>query len=85
MEPLRKNLLITGLPGVGKTTLIRGLAQELRDLNPVGFFTTEIREGGVDPAPRTGLAGHLPVKCIRSLQEVSGSDHRDSDSLPGWL
>ena len=32
---------------MGKTTLIRELAQELRDLNPVGFFTAEIREGGV--------------------------------------
>lgn len=47
MEPLSKNLLITGLPGVGKTTLIRGLAQKLEDLNPVGFYTAEIREGGV--------------------------------------
>ena len=47
MGLLRKNLLITGLPGVGKTTLIRELARELRDHNPVGFFTAEIREGGV--------------------------------------
>jgi len=47
LESIRKNLLITGLPGVGKTTLIRKLAQELRDLDPVGFFTTEIREGDV--------------------------------------
>jgi len=47
MEPLRKNLLITGLPGVGKTTLIRGLAPKLEDFNPVGFYTAEIRERGV--------------------------------------
>ena len=47
MEPLRKNLLLTGLPGVGKTTLIRGLARKLEDFNPVGFYTAEIREGGV--------------------------------------
>jgi len=47
MGLLKKNLLITGLPGVGKTTLIRELARELRDHNPVGFFTAEIREGGV--------------------------------------
>jgi len=31
---------------VGKTTLIRGVAQELRDFNPVGFYTAEIREEG---------------------------------------
>ncbi|MCK4856623.1 MAG: AAA family ATPase [candidate division Zixibacteria bacterium] len=42
-----KNLLITGLPGVGKTTLIRKLAAELQFLHPAGFYTTEIRESGV--------------------------------------
>lgn len=47
MGALKKNLLITGLPGVGKTTLIRGLAQKLKDFNPVGFYTTEIREVGI--------------------------------------
>ncbi len=29
---------------MGKTTLIRRLAKELRDFNPVGFYTAEIRE-----------------------------------------
>ena len=39
--------LITGLPGSGKTTLIRKLCDDLRHFNPVGFYTSEIREGGV--------------------------------------
>ena len=41
-----KNILITGLPGCGKTTLIRKLAHELREFGPVGFFTEEVRECG---------------------------------------
>jgi nucleoside-triphosphatase len=40
------NLLITGRPASGKTTLIRRLAERLSDLDPVGFYTTEIREHG---------------------------------------
>ena len=31
---------------MGKTTLIRRVAEELRDFNPVGFYTAEIREEG---------------------------------------
>ena len=40
-------MLITGLPGVGKTTVIRKVAAALADSHPVGFFTTEIRDKGI--------------------------------------
>jgi len=43
----RKNILITGAPGVGKTTVIKNLCADPRHLNPVGFYTQEIREQGV--------------------------------------
>ena len=43
----KRHLLITGLPGTGKTTLLRSLAMRLAGLNPVGFLTEEIREGGL--------------------------------------
>lgn len=39
-------ILITGLPGCGKTTLVRGLAEALIHLHPVGFFTAELRQAG---------------------------------------
>jgi nucleoside-triphosphatase len=40
-----RHLLITGVPGCGKTTLLIGLARQLADLHPIGFYTEEIREG----------------------------------------
>lgn len=36
-----KNILITGAPGVGKTTLIKKLADALNDFNPAGFYTAQ--------------------------------------------
>jgi nucleoside-triphosphatase len=41
-----KNILITGTPGIGKTTLFRQVALECALFSPVGFFTGEIRELG---------------------------------------
>jgi len=42
-----KNILITGLPGIGKTTLVRRVVDRLKDLKCAGFYTAEIRKGGV--------------------------------------
>jgi nucleoside-triphosphatase len=41
------NFLITGLPGIGKTSLIIKLAELLKDALPAGFYTKEIREEGI--------------------------------------
>jgi nucleoside-triphosphatase len=40
-------LLLTGRPGVGKTTIVRTVVQRLRDIHPAGFYTEEIRQGRV--------------------------------------
>ena len=42
-----KNILITGHPGVGKTTLVYHLYQQLSNFRIAGFFTREIREKGI--------------------------------------
>lgn len=42
-----KHLLLTGVPGVGKTTVIQKVAEQLGDRKIRGFITGEIREGGV--------------------------------------
>ena len=44
MEMQFKNFLLTGEPGVGKTTIIKAILSEIT-LNAGGFFTEEIRSG----------------------------------------
>jgi nucleoside-triphosphatase len=50
MMDYRKNILLTGHPGVGKTTLIHKvlslMSGEGREESASGFYTEEIREGG---------------------------------------
>lgn len=42
-----KKIFITGIPGIGKTTLIKKIINKLSHLKLVGFYTEEIREKGV--------------------------------------
>jgi nucleoside-triphosphatase len=39
-------LLLTGVPGIGKTTVIRRVAERLKGRKLGGFYTEEIREDG---------------------------------------
>ena len=62
-------ILITGQPGSGKTTLFRRLVDEFQDLNPVGFYTAEIRKGGARRGfslyglnGRTGVLAHVDLR-----------------------
>lgn len=48
---IKKNLLITGKPGTGKTTIVEKALVTLEEHNPRGFLTKEIRKGGI----RTGF------------------------------
>jgi nucleoside-triphosphatase len=69
-----KNLLITGLPGVGKTTLVKKLSEALKSFHAVGFYTEEIRERGerkgFELISLEGKKGLLSHKDIRSPYQV---------------
>jgi len=43
----KRHLLITGLPGTGKTTLLMELVRRFARLVPAGFYTEEVRERGM--------------------------------------
>jgi nucleoside-triphosphatase len=70
-----KNILITGLPGSGKTTLIQKLAVELREYGPIGFFTGEILEHGIRKGfkltsfdqKKTGVLAHVDIKGLHRV------------------
>jgi len=70
---MKKNILITGMPGVGKTTLIRRIAEGLDGV--AGFYTEEIREGGARKGFRlVAFDGHeqiLAHVAIRGPHRVS--------------
>jgi len=66
---MNKNILITGRPGCGKTTLVKRLTAALPHLNPVGFYTEEIRAGGIRTGfslngldGKTSILAHVDVK-----------------------
>jgi nucleoside-triphosphatase len=67
------NILLTGMPGVGKTTLIRKLVEAL-DRPARGFYTEEIREKGkrlgFKIATLDGREGVLAHETIRGSQRV---------------
>jgi nucleoside-triphosphatase len=61
-------ILLTGLPGVGKTTIIKEIAESLGD-SAGGFYTAEIREGGrrqgfkiMTLDGEEGILAHVDVK-----------------------
>ena len=43
--PTRNNVLITGYPGTGKTTLIKRVGEALRFMHTVGFYLQPSRKG----------------------------------------
>jgi len=81
---MKKNLFITGLPGTGKTTLIRKILERLPPgTTASGFFTAEMRESGERVGftvntldGRSGLLAHVriggPARVGRYGVDVAG-------------
>ena len=81
-----KNVLLTGKPGIGKTTLIKKVIDHLKE-KVGGFYTEEIREGGQRKGFKIrtldGEEGILAHKGIKSAYRVGsyGVNLRDLDNL----
>ncbi|MBM4322474.1 MAG: NTPase [Deltaproteobacteria bacterium] len=82
-----KKVLLTGRPGVGKTTLIKKIAEALKEYHPVGFYTEEIREKGmregfewVSLDGRRGLLSHKKIKSPYRVREY-GVDVKGFDDF----
>jgi nucleoside-triphosphatase len=74
MDLAKKNILISGIPGIGKTTLIKKLIEELKDFRPIGFYTEEIRGKGIRKGfelisldGRKAILSHTKIKSPYSI------------------
>jgi nucleoside-triphosphatase len=62
-------ILLTGLPGCGKTTAVTKILNSLNRKKAVGFYTQEIREGNIRKGFRwstldgtTGILAHVDIR-----------------------
>jgi nucleoside-triphosphatase len=84
---MRKNILLTGKPGIGKTTAIKSVVKNLEPDSVIGFWSEEIREKGRRVGFKietiAGKSGILAHEDIDSAQCVSryGVNVEDIDSI----
>lgn len=69
MKSKGQKILLTGLPGCGKTTVIVQLTQHIHDESAAGFYTREIRKNGSREGfqwnrldGQTGTLAHINLK-----------------------
>lgn len=82
----QKNILFTGLPGCGKSTVIEKIVQRI-DRPSTGFFTREIRKAGrrigfsiTTLDGRRGILAHIDIRSSRRVGRY-GVNLRDIDTI----
>lgn len=87
MISMKRNILLTGKPGIGKTTAIRRIVDQLNPDSVAGFFSKEIREKGrrVGFAIETltgkqGLLAHVDLKTGKRVSKY-GVSIEDIDTI----
>ena len=85
-NPRHKNILFTGLPGCGKSTIIEKIVQRL-DRPRSGFFTREIRAGGrrvgfsiTTMDGRHGILAHVDIRSRKRVGRY-GVNLQDIDTI----
>lgn len=81
-------LLLTGRPGIGKTTIIKKLAERLASFKPSGFYTEEMRQEGIRKGfaikrldgSVAGILAHVDIKGPYRVGRY-GADVRAFDSF----
>jgi nucleoside-triphosphatase THEP1 len=86
-----KNVLLTGPPGCGKTTVVCRLIERLGDLCRAGFYTQEIREQGqqvgFEAASLSGwhaLLAHIRFRSRHRVVRYGVEQDRPEASTDGW-
>lgn len=74
-NPMKKNIFVTGSPGVGKTTLIQKVLDNIPPgISSCGFFTNELRESGIrvgfEITTLNGLRGILSHTRFKTKHRV---------------
>jgi nucleoside-triphosphatase len=69
MSPKQVKILLTGMPGCGKTTAVTKIVAGLKGANLAGFYTEEIRQKNIRRGFRwrtlagaTGILAHVDIK-----------------------